>query len=67
MIIAAARVGGILANNKYKANFIYENLMIQTNIINSSFQNNIKDLIFLGSSCIYPRDCKQPIKEKYLS
>ena len=66
VINAAGKVGGILANNRYKADFIYNNMSIQNNIIHSSFENNIKDLIFLGSSCIYPRDCKQPIKEKYL-
>ncbi len=66
VINAAGKVGGIHANNKYKANFIYDNIAIQNNIIHSSFQNNIKDLIFLGSSCIYPRNCKQPMKEKYL-
>ena len=52
--------------NKYKADFIYDNIAIQNNIIHSSFENKVKNLIFLGSSCIYPRDCKQPIKEKYL-
>ena len=66
VIIAAAKVGGIYANNTYKADFIYENLVIQNNIIYSSFLNGIKDLIFLGSSCIYPKNCKQPIKEDYL-
>ena len=66
VIIAAARVGGILANQKYKAKFIYENLMIQTNIIHSAYKCGIKKLIFLGSSCIYPKFSKQPIKEKYL-
>ena len=66
VINAAGKVGGILANNQYKADFIYDNISIQNNIIHSSFENNIKDLIFLGSSCIYPRDCKQPIKEKYI-
>ena len=66
VIIAAAKVGGIYANNAYKADFIYENLAIQNNIIYSSFLNGIKDLIFLGSSCIYPKNCKQPIKESYL-
>ena len=66
VIIAAAKVGGIYANNAYKADFIYENLAIQNNIIYSSFLNGIKDLIFLGSSCIYPKNCKQPIKEDYL-
>jgi GDP-L-fucose synthase len=66
VIIAAAKVGGILANHKFKANFIYENLMIQTNMINSSYKAGVKKLIFLGSSCIYPKFCKQPIKEEYL-
>jgi len=66
IIIAAARVGGIYSNNKYKAEFIYENLMIQTNIIHSAFLCKIDNLIFLGSSCIYPKKCKQPIKEEYL-
>ena len=66
VINAAGKVGGILANNKYKADFIYDNLTIQNNIIHSSYKNNIKSLIFLGSSCIYPRNSKQPIKEKYL-
>ncbi|WP_428079446.1 GDP-L-fucose synthase family protein [Candidatus Pelagibacter sp.] len=66
VIIAAAKVGGIYANNKYQANFIYENLMIQNNLINSSFENKVKKVIFLGSSCIYPKYSKQPIKEDYL-
>ena len=66
VINAAAKVGGINANNKYRAEFIYDNLMIQTNIINSCFKYKVKQLIFLGSSCVYPRNCKQPIKEKYL-
>jgi GDP-L-fucose synthase len=66
IIIAAAKVGGIYANNKYRANFIYENLAIQNNLIHSAFLNKIKDLIFLGSSCVYPKNSKQPIKEKYL-
>tara|TARA_E500000178_G_scaffold312174_1_gene328650 strand:+ start:969 stop:1913 length:945 start_codon:yes stop_codon:yes gene_type:complete len=66
VINAAATVGGIYANNKYKADFIFNNLAIQTNIIHSSYQNKVKQLIFLGSSCVYPRDCKQPIKESYL-
>ncbi len=66
VINAAALVGGILANSKYKAEFIYDNLTIQNNIIHGCYLNNIKNLIFLGSSCIYPRNCKQPIKEKYL-
>lgn len=59
-------MGGILANNKYRANFIYENLSIQNNLIHGSFLNRIKNLIFLGSSCVYPKFAKQPIKEKYL-
>ena len=59
-------MGGILANQNYKADFIYENLMIQTNIINSAYRAGVKNLIFLGSSCIYPKFSKQPIKEKYL-
>ena len=66
VIIAAARVGGILANSKYGAKFIYENLQIQNNLIHFSYKNNIKNLIFLGSSCIYPKYSKQPIKEEYL-
>jgi GDP-L-fucose synthase len=66
IFIAAAKVGGIYSNNKYKAEFIYENLMIQTNLIHSAFKCNIKNLIFLGSSCIYPKLSKQPIKEAYL-
>ena len=66
VINAAALVGGILANSKYRANFIYDNLAIQNNIIHGCYINNIKNLIFLGSSCIYPRICKQPIKENYL-
>jgi GDP-L-fucose synthase len=66
VIIAAAKVGGIYANNTYRADFIYENLAIQNNLIHGSFLNNIKNLLFLGSSCIYPRDSNQPIKEKYL-
>ena len=66
VIVAAAKVGGIKANNLYKADFIRENLMIQDNLIHGSFLNNIKNLIFLGSSCVYPVDCKRPIKENYL-
>lgn len=66
VILAAAKVGGINANNKYRGQFIYENLSIQNNIIHGSFINGVKNLIFLGSSCIYPKNCKQPIKEKYL-
>ena len=65
VIIAAARVGGILANNNNKASFLYENLTIQTNIIHGSFLAGVKNLIFLGSSCIYPKKTKQPIKESF--
>ena len=66
IIIAAASVGGIAANNIFKADFIYNNTVIQNNLIHSAFLNGIKNLIFLGSSCVYPRQCKQPIKEEYL-
>lgn len=66
IIIAAARVGGITANYSYQGEFIYENLMIQTNLINAAKKNKIKNLIFFGSSCIYPKYSKQPIKEEYL-
>ena len=66
IFLAAAKVGGIYSNNKYKAEFIYENLMIQNNIIHGAFKANIKNLIYLGSSCIYPKHSKQPIKEEYL-
>ncbi len=66
VIIAAARVGGIVANSKYKNKFLYENLQIQNNLIHGSYLAQIKNLIFLGSSCIYPRKCKQPMKEKYI-
>ncbi|GAB6281881.1 MAG: GDP-L-fucose synthase [Ignavibacterium sp.] len=66
VIDAAAKVGGILANNTYRAEFIYDNLMIQSNIIHSSYVNKVEKLIFLGSSCIYPRLAPQPLKEEYL-
>ena len=66
VINAAGTVGGIYANNKYKADFIYDNLAIQNNIIHSCHNNNVKNLIFLGSSCIYPKFSKQPIKEKFI-
>ena len=66
IINAAASVGGIVANNNFKANFIYDNISIQNNIIHGAFLNKIKNLIFLGSSCVYPKHCKQPIKESYL-
>lgn len=66
IFLAAAKVGGIQANNTYRADFIYQNLTIQNNIIWGALQAGISDLCFLGSSCIYPRDCPQPIKEDYL-
>ncbi len=66
IFIAAAKVGGIYSNNKYRAEFIYNNLSIQNNIIHSAYRCNIKDLIFLGSSCVYPKFCNQPIKENFL-
>lgn len=66
VFLAAAKVGGINANRSYKADFIYENLMIQTNVIKSSYAYGVKKLLFLGSSCIYPKMCRQPIKEEYL-
>lgn len=66
VIIAAAKVGGIKANNELRANFIFDNLSIQNNIIDGSYRAGVKNLIFLGSSCVYPKNCKKPIKEKYL-
>jgi len=66
VFLAAAKVGGIHANNTYPAEFIQQNLAIQTNIIHESWRNNVRRLLFLGSSCIYPRDCPQPMKEEYL-
>jgi GDP-L-fucose synthase len=66
VLLAAAKVGGIYANNTYPAEFIHENLAIQTNVIHESWRNGVKRLLFLGSSCIYPKDCHQPIKEEYL-
>jgi GDP-L-fucose synthase len=66
VINAAGTVGGIYANDNYRADFIYDNLAIQNNVIHACYQNKVKSLIFLGSSCIYPRNSKQPIKEKYL-
>ena len=66
VFMAAARVGGIHANNSYRAEFIYENLMIEANIIHGAYKAGIVNLMFLGSSCIYPRDCPQPIKEESL-
>lgn len=66
VFLAAAKVGGILANNTYRADFIYENIMIQSNIIHSSYATGVKKLMFLGSSCIYPKMAPQPLKEEYL-
>lgn len=66
VILAAAKVGGIHANNTFPAEFIYDNLMIETNIIHAAYLNNVQKLLFLGSSCIYPKLCPQPIKEEYL-
>jgi GDP-L-fucose synthase len=66
VFLAAARVGGIIANNTYPADFIYLNLMIQTNVIQTAYENNVKKLLFLGSSCIYPKHAPQPMKEEYL-
>ena len=66
IFIAAAKVGGIYSNDKYRAEFIFDNLSIQANLIHSAYLCGIKNLIFLGSSCVYPRNCKQPIKESYL-
>ena len=66
VFLAAAKVGGIVANNTYRADFIYENLQIQNNIIYQCYLNNVEKLLFLGSSCIYPKLCPQPIKEEYL-
>lgn len=66
VLLAAAKVGGIHANNTYPAEFIRQNLAIQTNVIHEAWRNNVRRLLFLGSSCIYPRDCPQPIREEYL-
>ncbi len=66
VFLAAAKVGGILANNIYRGEFLYENLMIQNNVIHSAYQNKVKKLMFLGSSCIYPKLAPQPLKEEYL-
>lgn len=66
VLLAAARVGGIYANDAYPADFVRDNLSIQTNVIHESWRNGVGKLLFLGSSCIYPRDCPQPIKEQYL-
>lgn len=66
VIIAAAKVGGILANNTYRAEFIYDNIIIEANLIHASYLNKVEKLIFLGSSCIYPKLAPQPLKEEYL-
>lgn len=66
VILAAAKVGGIVANNTYRGQFIFENLQIQNNVIHQSYLNGVKKMVFLGSSCIYPKACSQPIKEEYL-
>lgn len=66
VVLAAAKVGGILANTTYSAEFIYQNIAVQTNVIHQAWKHDVKRLLFLGSSCIYPRDCPQPIKEEYL-
>lgn len=66
VFLAAAKVGGIVANNTYRAQFIYENMMIQNNVIHQSYVNGVKKLMFLGSSCIYPKMAPQPLKEEYL-
>ena len=66
VFLAAAKVGGIMANSRYKADFLYDNLIIQTNVIHESYKSGVKKLLFLGSSCIYPKHCLQPMKEEYL-
>ena len=66
VILCAAKVGGIMANNTLRAEFIYENLMIEANVVHAAYLNGVKKLVFLGSSCIYPRDAQQPLKEDYL-
>ncbi|MFM7016579.1 MAG: GDP-L-fucose synthase family protein [Bacteroidota bacterium] len=66
VFLAAAKVGGIVANNIYRGQFIYENLMIQSNVMHAAYMNGVRKLLFLGSSCIYPKMCDQPIKEAYL-
>jgi GDP-L-fucose synthase len=66
VVLAAAKVGGIVSNNTYKAEFMYDNLMIQNNVIHSSYENDVKKLLFLGSSCIYPKLARQPLKDDYL-
>jgi GDP-L-fucose synthase len=66
VFLAAAKVGGIVANNQYKADFIYQNIMIQSNVIHQSYKMDVKKLMFLGSTCIYPKLAPQPLKEEYL-
>ena len=66
VILAAGKVGGIYANNTYPADFIYQNMMIEANVMHSAYENNVKRLLFLGSSCIYPRTAKQPMREDAL-
>src|SRR5579871_2643909 len=66
VVLAAAKVGGILANNVYRAEFLYDNLMIQSNTIDAAYRTGVKKLMFLGSSCIYPKMAPQPLKEDYL-
>jgi len=66
VFLAAAKVGGIMANNTYRADFIFENLQIQNNIIHQNYLTRVKKLLFIGSSCIYPKECPQPMKEEYL-
>jgi GDP-L-fucose synthase len=66
VFLAAAKVGGIVANNTYRAEFIYDNLMMEANVIHAAYRNDVKKLLFLGSSCIYPKLAPQPLKEEYL-
>src|SRR3989304_1351323 len=66
VFLAAAKVGGILANNTYRADFIYQNLMIESNLLHASYRHGVKKLLFLGSSCIYPKLAPQPMKEEHL-
>ena len=66
VFMAAAKVGGIQANNTYRAEFLYQNLLIEANVVHAAWRAGVKRMLFLGSSCIYPRDCPQPIREEYL-
>src|SRR5450432_4048467 len=66
VFLAAAKVGGIVANDTFKADFLYDNVMIQNNVIHQSYKNDVKKLLFLGSSCIYPKTAPQPLKEEFL-